>query len=94
MLIIASIHLADDHQDSERFKDECSHWFGQAIISLHKEQKKASLLNVHPTFYRIQRFQAYWVIQICSYSDSQRFKHFRRLAFLFDHTIHVFVHWR
>ncbi len=42
-LIIASIFLADEHQDSERFKDECSNWFGQEILSLQNEKYNASV---------------------------------------------------
>lgn len=42
-LIVASIFLADEHPDSERFKDECSNWFGQEIVSLQNEKYNASV---------------------------------------------------
>lgn len=42
-LIVASIFLADEHPDSERFKDECSNWFGQEIINLQNDKYNASV---------------------------------------------------
>lgn len=45
-LVVVSIYLKDEHPDSERFKKECSDWFGQEIIELRNDKYDASVDNV------------------------------------------------
>ncbi len=45
-LIIASIFINDEHEDSERFKKDCAKWFGQEIVSLKNDKYFASVDEV------------------------------------------------
>lgn len=45
-LVVASIYLANEHPDSERFKDECANWFGVPIIDLWSEKYNADVDTV------------------------------------------------
>lgn len=51
-LIVASIFINDEHEDSERFKRDCQEWFGQEIVSLKNDKYFASVDEViHKTRY-------------------------------------------
>lgn len=45
-LIVASIFLKNEHQDSERFKSERSEWFGVPILDLKNEKYNADVDTV------------------------------------------------
>jgi hypothetical protein len=45
-LIVASIFLQDEHEDSERFKNDCAKWFGQPIVNLMSEKYNGSVDEV------------------------------------------------
>lgn len=45
-LIVASIYLKNEHPDSERFKMECSEWFGVPILELKDEKYRADVDEV------------------------------------------------
>ena len=45
-LVVASIFLKEEHPDSERFKRDCSTWFGQSIVDLRNDKYNASVDEV------------------------------------------------
>jgi len=45
-LVIASIHLTDEHEDNARFLKECEGWFGQKVLILTCEKYNSSVDNV------------------------------------------------
>ncbi|MGB0894036.1 MAG: hypothetical protein ACPGUD_06470 [Parashewanella sp.] len=45
-LVVASIFIEDEHEDSERFLKDCEQWFGQEILILKNEKYQASVDQV------------------------------------------------
>lgn len=45
-LVVASIFLENEHEDSERFLRDCEQWFGQEIVVLRNEKYGASVDEV------------------------------------------------
>lgn len=45
-IVIASTHLAEEHEDNSRFLDDCQKWFGLPITIISNEKYKASIYEV------------------------------------------------
>ena len=45
-LIVARCYIEEEHQDNERFAQQCEEWFGTPIIKLIDEKHKGSIYNV------------------------------------------------
>ena len=45
-LIVARCYIAEEHQDNERFAQQCEQWFGVPIVNLKDEKHDGSIYNV------------------------------------------------